>query len=43
MLHINPVAEMVVGKLSSHPIAGAGPTHSLTPAGVGNLADAVRR
>jgi CubicO group peptidase (beta-lactamase class C family) len=27
MIHINPAAEMVVIKLSSHPMAGAGFTH----------------
>ena len=43
MLHINPAAEMVVVKLSSHPIASAGPTHPLTLKAWAALADAVRR
>jgi len=30
MIHINPAAEMVVVKLSSHPVASAGFTHLLT-------------
>lgn len=30
MLHVNPATEMVVVKLSSHPVAGAGYTHPLT-------------
>ena len=43
MLHINPAAEMVVVKLSSHPIASAGPTHPLTLRAWSALAEAVRR
>jgi CubicO group peptidase (beta-lactamase class C family) len=42
MVHINPAAEMVVVKLSSHPIAGAGPTHPLTLKAWAALAKAVR-
>ena len=43
MLHVNPAAEMVIVKLSSHPIAGAGPTHPLTLRAWVALAEAVRR
>lgn len=43
MLHINPAAEMVVVKLSSHPVAGAGHTHPLTLKAWAALAQAVRR
>ena len=43
MLHINPAAEMVVVKLSSHPVAGAGFTHPLTLKAWAALADAVRQ
>lgn len=43
MVHINPVAEMVIVKLSSHPIAGAGPTHPLTLRAWAALAQAVRQ
>ena len=43
MLHINPAAEMVVVKLSSHPIASAGPTHPLTLRAWAALASAVRQ
>ena len=42
MLHINPAAEMVVVKLSSHPVAGAGFTHPLTLKAWAALAQAVR-
>ena len=42
MLHINPAAEMVVVKLSSHPVASAGPTHPLTLKAWAALAQAVR-
>ena len=43
MVHINPVAEMVVVKLSSHPVAGAGFTHPLTLKAWAALAQAVRQ
>ena len=43
MIHVNPAAEMVVIKLSSHPIAGAGPTHPLTLRAWEALAKAVRQ
>ena len=43
MLHINPAAEMVVVKLSSHPVAGAGFTHPLTLKAWAALAQAVRQ
>ncbi|MES2073112.1 MAG: serine hydrolase [Pseudomonadota bacterium] len=42
MLHVNPAAEMVVVKLSSHPVAGAGFTHPLTLRAWDALARAVR-
>lgn len=42
MLHVNPAAEMVVIKLSSHPVAGAGYTHPLTLRAWDALARAVR-
>lgn len=42
MLHVNPAAEMVVVKLSSHPVAGAGFTHALTLRAWDALARAVR-
>lgn len=42
MLHVNPAAEMVVVKLSSHPVAGAGFTHPLTLKAWDALARAVR-
>ena len=42
MVHINPAAEMVVVKLSSHPVAGAGFTHPLTLKAWAALAQAVR-
>jgi CubicO group peptidase (beta-lactamase class C family) len=43
MVHINPAAEMVVVKLSSHPVAGAGFTHPLTLKAWAALAQAVRQ
>jgi CubicO group peptidase (beta-lactamase class C family) len=43
MIHINPAAEMVVVKLSSHPIAGAGFTHPMTLKAWEALAQAVRK
>lgn len=43
MVHINPAAEMVVVKLSSSPIASAGPTHPLTLKAWAALAAAVRQ
>jgi CubicO group peptidase (beta-lactamase class C family) len=42
MIHINPAAEMVVVKLSSHPVAGAGFTQALTLKAWAALAQAVR-
>ena len=42
MIHINPAAEMVVVKLSSHPVAGAGLTQPLTLRAWNALAKAVR-
>lgn len=42
-IHVNPAAEMVVIKLSSHPVAGAGFTHPLTLKAWAALAQAVRR
>ena len=42
MIHINPAAEMVVVKLTSHPVAGAGLTHPLTLRAWSALAQAVR-
>jgi len=42
MIHINPAAEMVVVKLSSHPVAGAGFTHALTLKAWAALAEAVK-
>jgi len=42
MIHINPAAEMVVVKLSTHPVAGAGFTHPLTLRAWAALAQAVR-
>jgi len=41
-IHINPAAEMVVVKLSSHPVAAAGFTHPLTLKAWAALAKAVR-
>jgi CubicO group peptidase (beta-lactamase class C family) len=43
MIHINPAAEMVVVKLTSHPVAGAGFTHPLTLRAWAALAQAVRQ
>lgn len=43
MIHINPAAEMVVIKLSSHPVASAAFTHPLTLKAWAALAQAVRR
>ncbi|HSV58136.1 MAG TPA: serine hydrolase [Variovorax sp.] len=43
MLHVNPAAEMVVVKLGSHPVAGAGLTHPVTLRAWDALAGAVRR
>ncbi|GAB2600388.1 serine hydrolase [Ramlibacter solisilvae] len=42
-IHVNPGAEMVVVKLSSHPVAGAGFTHPLTLKAFAALAQAVRQ
>jgi hypothetical protein len=42
MIHINPAAKMVVVKLSSHPVAGAGFTHPVTLKAWEALAKAVR-
>lgn len=41
-IHVNPAAQMVVVKLSSHPVAGAAFTHALTLKAWAALADAVR-
>lgn len=41
-IHVNPAAEMVVVKLSSHPVASAGATHPLTLRAWAALAKAVR-
>jgi CubicO group peptidase (beta-lactamase class C family) len=41
MIHINPKAEMVVVKLASHPVAGAGFTHPMTLKAWAALAQAV--
>ena len=43
MVHINPAAEMVVIKLASHPVAGAGFTHATTLKAWAALAQAVRQ
>lgn len=43
MIHVNPAAEMVVVKLASHPIAGAGATHAMTLKAWEALAKAVRQ
>jgi CubicO group peptidase (beta-lactamase class C family) len=43
MLHVNPAAEMVVVKLASHPVAGAGFTHAMTLKAWAALAQAVRQ
>lgn len=42
LVHVNPAAEMVVVKLSSHPLASPGPTHPLTLRAWDALARAVR-
>ena len=42
MLHVNPAAELVVVKLSSHPVAAAAFTHPLTLRAWDALARAVR-
>ena len=42
MIHVNPKAEMIVVKLSSHPIAGAGATQALTLKAWSALAQAVQ-
>jgi len=42
MIHVNPKAEMVVVKLSSHPVAGAGATQALTLKAWSALAKAVQ-
>lgn len=43
MIHINPKAEMVVVKLASHPVAGAGFTHPMTLRAWAALAKAVQQ
>ena len=43
MIHINPAAEMVVVKLSTHPVPGAGFTHPVTLRAWAALAQAVRQ
>ena len=43
MIHVNPAAEMVVVKLASHPVAGAGFTHAMTLRAWAALAQAVRQ
>ncbi len=43
MIHVNPAAEMVVVKLSSHPVASAAATQALTLKAWSALAQAVRR
>ena len=43
MVHVNPAAEMVVIKLASHPVAGAGFTHATTLKAWAALAQAVRQ
>ncbi|MEO0028722.1 MAG: hypothetical protein RJB45_763 [Pseudomonadota bacterium] len=43
MIHINPKAEMVVVKLASHPVAGAGFTHPMTLRAWAALAQAVKQ
>lgn len=43
MIHINPAAELVVVKLSAHPVAGAGFTHPTTLKAWAALAQAVRQ
>ena len=43
MIHVNPAAEMVVVKLASHPVAGAGFTHAMTLKVWAALAQAVKQ
>jgi CubicO group peptidase (beta-lactamase class C family) len=43
MIHVNPAAEMVVVKLASHPVAGAGFSHAMTLKAWAALAQAVRQ
>jgi hypothetical protein len=43
MIHINPKAEMVVVKLASHPVAGAGFTHPMTLRAWAALAKAMQQ
>ncbi len=43
MVHVNPAAEMVIVKLSSHPVASAAATQALTLKAWAALAQAVRR
>lgn len=43
MIHVNPAAEMVVVKLASHPVAGAGFTHPMTLRAWAALAQAVKQ
>ncbi len=43
MIHVNPAAEMVVVKLASHPVAGAGFTHAMTLRVWAALAQALRQ
>lgn len=43
MVHVNPAAEMVIVKLSSHPVASAAATQALTLKAWSALAQAVRR
>jgi CubicO group peptidase (beta-lactamase class C family) len=43
LIHVNPGAEMVVVKLSSHPVAGAGFTHGTTLRAWAALAQGVRQ
>jgi CubicO group peptidase (beta-lactamase class C family) len=43
MIHINPKSEMVVVKLASHPVAGAGFTHPMTLRAWAALAQAVKQ
>lgn len=43
MVHVNPAAEMVVIKLASHPVAGAGFTHATTLKAWAALAQAARQ
>jgi CubicO group peptidase (beta-lactamase class C family) len=43
MIHVNPASEMVVVKLASHPVAGAGFTHAMTLKAWAALAQAVKQ